>query len=60
MSINRQVKSRFDLTSDIGNSTENNPTADKILTRRSHRKNKHLFATNPWKSINDPDDIEIR
>ena len=37
MSINHQVKSRFDLTSDIGNSTENNPTADKILTRRNHR-----------------------
>jgi nitroreductase len=37
MSINRQVRSRFGLVSEIGGSTEDNPTVDNILTRRSHR-----------------------
>jgi nitroreductase/FMN reductase [NAD(P)H] len=37
MSINRHVKSRFGLASDIGSSTDDNPTVDNILTRRSHR-----------------------
>ena len=37
MSINRHVRSRFGLASEIGSSTENNLTVDNILTRRSHR-----------------------
>jgi len=37
MSINRHVKSRFGLASDIGHATEDNRTVNNILTRRSHR-----------------------
>ncbi|MDC1288330.1 nitroreductase family protein, partial [Gammaproteobacteria bacterium] len=37
MSINRHVNSRFGLTSDIGNSSEDNRTVNSILSRRSHR-----------------------
>jgi nitroreductase len=37
MSINRHVRSRFGLVSEIGGSTEDNPTVDNILTHRSHR-----------------------
>ena len=37
MSINRHVRPRFGLVSEIGGSTEDNAMVEKILTRRSHR-----------------------
>ena len=37
MSINRHVRSRFGLVSDIGHSTEDNRTVNNILSRSSHR-----------------------